>query len=871
MNVFNKVTLCSLKKNRTRTIVTIIGIILSAAMICAVTTFVSSMQNYAIQYIIYNNGDWHGAVYNAGYYDYTNISENEEIYDTLYGQLLGYAHVDSKNEFKPYVYVIGAGNNFFDRLPVHLISGRLPENSDEIIIPAHLLEDGKVEYSIGDVVTFSLGDRLLDGFQMGQNNPGYYFDGTDDAYITNEEVISVREERTYTVVGFYERPDFEEYTAPGYTLLTVADENIGEDARLDVYFKMKDAKNIYEFMEETGLVGSVNTDLLLYSGISRYSRFSKMLFSLAVIVMGLIMFGSVALIYNAFSISVSERTKQFGLLSSVGATKKQLKRMVLFEAFAVSVVGIPVGIFVGIAGIGVTLFVIGNKIADVISSSYDIPMRVCVSWEAVLVAVMVSLVTVLISAWIPSVRATRVSAICAIRQSEADVKTKNSIQKESKLIYRIFGLPGVLADRHYKRNKKRYRATVMSLFMSVVLFVSASAFTEYLMESVTGGLSAEKYDLWFGAYEYEPGGKTAEDVLDLFISDEYVTGAAYTKKVYFEGEAAKECLDDEFIGNSLAFGVSEDSENGYITGYIYFVNDEEFKRLLKKYRLDTSDYFNIEKPLCIALDGNVKFDAVKEKYVIHNVLKSPEGKIECVTSEKDDVTAELFYTLHYGKVITESPFYIPKSTPANLKLIYPEGMADYVLKADSSMADGLKHIYFYVTTDNHTASFENLRQLLNDNGLEAKNLVDYAKQEEMNRNLVLIIKVFAYGFIILISMIAAANVFNTISTNLGLRRREFAMLKSVGMTDKDFDKMMNYECLLYGLRSLIYGLPVSAVITYFIYRAVLNGYETDYHLPWGAITIAAVSVFLVVFVTMLYSMSRIKKDNPIDALKREAI
>ncbi len=122
----------------------------------------------------------------------------------------------------------------------------------------------------------------------------------------------------------------------------------------------------------------------MYSGVSRYDSFLRMLISLAVIVIGLIMFGSVSLIYNAFSISVSERTRQFGLLSSVGATKKQLKKMVLFEAFVVSIVGIPLGIAAGIGGIGVTLLLIGNKFISIMGD-FDLPLRVCVSWQAVVI------------------------------------------------------------------------------------------------------------------------------------------------------------------------------------------------------------------------------------------------------------------------------------------------------------------------------------------------------------------------------------------------------------------------------------------------------------------------------------------------------
>jgi putative ABC transport system permease protein len=148
-------------------------------------------------------------------------------------------------------------------------------------------------------------------------------------------------------------------------------------------------------------------------------------------------------------------------------------------------------------------------------------------------------------------------------------------------------------------------------------------------------------------------------------------------------------------------------------------------------------------------------------------------------------------------------------------------------------------------------------------------LYNYAEFAETSRSIIVIVKVFAYGFIVLISLIAAANVFNTITTNINLRRREFAMLKSVGMTAKGMKKMLNFECILYGTKALLYGLPVSAIVTYLIYCSIRRGIDTYFSIPWGAVGIAVLSVFLVVFSTMMYSMSKIKKDNPIDALKNE--
>ena len=906
MNVFNKVTLESLKKNRTRTIVTIIGIMLSAAMICASTTLVSSMQNFVLRCAIHIDGDWYGAVYDAAYKDYEDIRDSDRVSSAAYAQVLGYAKIDSANEYKPYLYVLGGdvASGYFKTMPVHLILGTLPKDSTEIILPEHLTSNGKVNYKLGDTVTLDVGDRTLDGRRLGQDTPVYTYDSETQVEIMSGERLENTEPRTYTVVGIYERPTFEDYSAPGYTALTAADTKSADQTPIHCYFKLHKPAGVYDFMKEMGYTQeyryAYNTKVLLYSGTAPFDSFLTAFYSLAAIIIALIVFGSVSLIYNAFSISVSERTRQFGLLSSVGATKKQLRRMVLFEALAVSIVGIPLGILVGIGGIGITLLLIGDKFFSIVR--VDIPMRLCVSWQAVVIAAVIALVTVLISAWIPSKRATGVSAVEAIRQS-MDIKVSGRPVRTSKLAYKLFGLPGVLAGKHYKRNRKKYRTTVVSLFMSIVLFVSAAAFTDYMMESAEGGLASDQFDLIYAAESDASAAMTPDALLELLFSEQNVTGGTYTKKQFLQGDISHEYVTAMYAGRFADFGTeSEDAapKDFSISGYLYFVADAEFNRLLEKYDLKEADYYDRDKPLGIALDRNIELDRRLEKYVTLDTLKGDGCVIEGLyyveidgyyrkdsridengnkvvlyqnrDNENDIIELpyeESFakYTLRSEKTIEEAPFFVSRSTPVAINMIYPYSMLESVIP--EAALNQFRNTEYFLTSSDHTASFENLTPVLTENGLSSRQLFDYAANAETNRNVVTIIRVFAYGFIVLISLIAAANVFNTISTNISLRRREFAMLKSVGMTQKGFRRMMNYECLLYGSKALLLGLPVSCGITYLIYRAVTTAYETSFHLPWAAIGIAVLSVFLVVFATMMYAMSKVKKDNPIDALKNE--
>ncbi len=897
MNIFHKVTLESLRKNRTRTIVTIIGIMLSTALICAVTTSVSSFQNFLLQNYIDSTGNWHGAVEGESADIYKKLRTSEEIEEAFYARRVGYAEIGSQNEFKPYLYITSVSSSFLDNMPVYLTEGALPSNHKEILLPDHLAQNGGMTYAVGDTLTLEIGKRTQDGAMLWQRRPNYLADETGRAEVS-DEILTNTYTQSYTVVGFYERPQFEPITAPGYTAITVTTSGLPQDALYDIYFRMNEPKELYDFVEDHRLDANLNTDVLLFSGVSRFDTFYSMLYGLAAIIIGLIVFGSVSLIYNAFAISVSERTKQFGLLSSIGATRKQLRRMVFFEGFAVSLIGIPAGILLGVAGIGITLHIIGEKF--LIMMGGRTPMHICVTPAAIFIACAVALLTVMISAWIPSRRATRVAGDEAIRQSN-DIKAEKKPIRTPKLIYKLFGLPGMLAHKHYKRSKKKYRATVVSLFMSIVLFISASAFSDYLIEAGRGGFSTYGYDIEYTPSELEMQDRSVGEFLTMLSDTAHVEKAAYVKYRTLIAEMPKSDISDEALANADVLfyqeaGVPEDRMTVNIS--TCFVDEENFRALLAENGLSEKEYLDPEHPLALAFNAEAMFDMEQEKYVQLDLLRDAQtaayvrvhkeiegyyygyseineaGERICCFYQKYDggdmleiPSAECCTecTMQSGYLLEEKPFFLDHSE--FITFIYPNSAKSVVFPVDyKSIAedDGS----FFLTTQDHTACAKALEETLLDQGLDTA-ITNYAAYAEEDRNIVAIIKVFAYGFIVIISLIAAANVFNTISTNIALRRREFAMLRSIGMTSRDFRRMMHFECLLYGTKALALGLPVSFGVTFLIHKAINEGYAAEFRLPWNAVAIVVRSVFAVVFATMLYSMSKVNQENTIDALKNE--
>ena len=880
MNIFQKVTLQSLKKNKVRTIVTIVGVILSAAMISAVTTFTDSMSNYMLQAAIASEGAWHGYVPDADIETTQEITGASEVAEASAMRHLGYALVDGNTmQTCPYVYVLASDQETEEMLSVRLIAGHYPTSGDEILLPEHLLNSNDNTFKIGDTITLAMGQRMVDGYYLTQGNP-----------YQEEESLEVRETRTFTVAGVYRRltERIESYEAPGYVAITGPDGNGDTDSRYDVFFTMNRPGDIYSFLEDHALNGKTNDRVLLYSGATDVSGFENVLRGLSAIVIGLIMFGSISLIYNAFSISVSERTKQFGLLSSVGATRKQLRGMVLFEALVVSVIGIPIGILSGILGIGVTLLFVGDLFASLLAGE-GVPMTLCISAPSILVAIVVALVTVLISAWIPSGRATKVTAIEAIRQSR-DIRPDKKVRRSSGLTYRLFGLPGVLASQHYRRSRKKYRATIFSLFMSIVLFVSASAFTDYMVTMAGQGLDVAGYDVSMSLRQDGLALLDDQQLLQQIRDMDQVGDVAYLNERFLS------CLfDSQDVAPQYAQQLDQEGTGTVkMLLWLYFVDDESFRELLQQHGLSEAEYMDPQHPLAIGVDGSRVFNAETEQYQTVELLSSDQ--LEFTAEAQRDIVGywsdgtetndagetvyiyrnridseqvlelpeeEAMYssTIRMGTRITDWPFFLSKSNGTTFLL--PASAREAVFPGD-----GVVYGEYLITAEDHKAVVQELKNMALAHGAHVSPY-DLAASEESDRNTITIIRVFSYGFVVLISLIAAANVFNTITTNIHLRRREFAMLKSVGMSRSGFNRMMNYECLLYGSRALLFGLPASLLVALLIHRSVIYAFDMPFRVPWKAMGISALSVFLVVFVTMLYAMSKIKKDDPIEALKNE--
>ncbi|MBE6990831.1 MAG: FtsX-like permease family protein [Ruminococcaceae bacterium] len=904
MNVFHRFTRASLRENPSRTLVTIIGIMLSMALVTAVIQGAYSGIHFLVRSEETRVGAFHGYFY--------DLTEGEAIQARQLGfvkksavwQTVGWAEIGSLNEYKPYLLIRAVDKNFTDLVSVKLVSGRMPETPEELLLPTHLAANGDVRYKEGDRLTLAVGRRMMDGYELGEANPV-------DPMADGEEIADATE-RTYTVVGFYDRFDnlLEDYGCPGYTALTGWD---GQGTGVQsVFFTVRNTGRFYDDMNGNPVSESWRThdDLLRLSGSVRSANISTVIYGFAGVLIFLIAFGSISLIYNSFAISVSERTRQFGILKSVGATKKQIRGSVLYEALLLGGAGILAGAAVGCAGIGITLWALRDAFVA-FAMGTGVQMKLVVSPAGMAVAAAVCLVTTLISAWIPAQRANRVSAIDAIRQT-ADVRVRARDVKVSSLTKKLFGFEGMMASKNFKRNRKRYRATVVSLFLSVTLFIAASSFCTYLtdtVKSVTAGES--RVDIALSL----PGdsGVSTADMLERLRGiagvDQAACGETISSLVYFPSEA----LSKDYINAAESWRETAEHRTDLPqSAAVVFLDDESFRALCTENGLDPAPYMDAAAPagllynrmvttITMASGENIYVDVPVvregalplkayltttlqiEGYTLVEVMDDgyyyyPEEYLKEVYSA---ATGEEKIVFDREKALVKTPeeAEIPTDLPvaATVKkthFLLPEGLTAifYPQSAKGAVTgDGELHFEqsYGVMAAEHARVTETIRQQLAADDISYTYLVDHADDAESMRMLVLVVRVFSYGFIILISLIAMANVFNTISTNVLLRRRELAMLKSIGLGEKGFRKMMNYECIIYGCKGLLWGLPASVALTYVIYRITGDLVVRSFYIPWASVVIAVGSVFAVVFATMLYATSMIRRDNPIDALKQE--
>lgn len=857
MTLLNKLTIKNLKLNKKRTIVTIIGIMLSVALITAVASMYASGIKSLIKYETLIKGDFHTAFYNVPTSDVDKFINNRNIEKLNITEGLGYAKIDSKNEDKPYAYLKGFTKDALNNLSVRLVKGRLPENTNEIVIPTHLKTNGRLDLKLNDSITLEVGKRI--------NSKGDELSQIDKYQNTAGEQLVEMQTKTYKIVGIIERPatNIEYYTAPGYTFITYIDSK-NLSGNVDIYAKFTkdgvknwdktianilgvsqvlfrkvynqeiESEKLTEQLKKTYMF-DINKYLIDLETNPISSTSMGDLGKVLAIVIGIIVFTSIFCIKNSFDISITEKIRQYGMLRSIGATKKQIKRNVFYEATILGLIGIPLGIILGCLATYILIIISNYYLTDVIQTGFK--LELVFSTYAILVAIILGIITIYFSALKSATRASKVSEIDSIRNS-ANLKISSKKIKSPKYIKKLFGVGGVISFKNLKRNKKKYRTTIISITVSTFVFIALYSFMVLSFQSVNNELKVSDFNISLSTnaiddYSYNKFLKTVnlsgiEDYAILRNSELSFTGS-HSSKEYLE-----------------YFGTEKESDaEEHIT--IFAIGKKQYNKYIKSLGLNYDDI----KDKAILFDKQyiTSYDKNNNK-ITKNIRVYDFSKGDVITSPNKQLNLEI------GAISSIEPDILKGLS--NSYLIISDEMFDEIAKTNN--------LDIYYKASNADKLQDELDSYLNGESYSINNKEENVK---IMNNLFTLIAIFLYGFIIVISLIGITNIFNTITTNMELRKQEFAMLKSIGMTSKEFKRMIRLESLFMGIKSLLFGILIGIILSYLIYLS--SDSDIPYKLPIVAIIISILVVFILITLIMKYSLNKINKQNTIETIRNENI
>lgn len=832
MNIINTLTLRHIKTHKKRSVLTVLAIIVSVAMVTAVFTSAISFVNYFRNVSLVIEGNWHAKFKDTDFIAHRSIYQNDKNADEFsVSAFYGTTIPEEGDKIQTSENIFAVDLNWFTMRNVTVSAGRYPSNGNEILVVKKFAQKDE-KYALGNTVTLKI-----------------------------EKDSGETASKDFLVVGYTESAV--SATDNENIFMGCDDETLKQLGTANVYVRYNKLDNsVWDKIEATnaalddGIEGySYNIDLFSYSGIFRDNSILGALAGFAGILLFIIAIVSIFMIYDSFAVSYQERAKYLGMLASVGATKKQKRMSVYFEGFILGLIGIPLGILSGIGGIAVTFECISKAFMATMAVEYDGALKVYVNWLVILGTVLASAITIFISSYIPAKKASKTTAIEAIRQT-GTVKVKNPKKlRTSALAGKIFGYEGVLAVKNYKRNGRRSRNIVFSLFLSVVVFLTVMNFSSMFSDVMNASFQQSSDCTVSADCRYTDLLSDAVKNTDG-IERSYIMSYKHGKidSSYFESRN----FDGDRLNCSVIF-LDRDSFDGY----------------LREIGESSEKYHDTGKPAAVLV--NTVYGKVKSKTYSENPLKDISGnditvKINTYSdSQGNSEFADI--PVHIGvctKTVWSEESFTFKHPSMPLIIMSQDVMPDTLKSSQNGTVASTAFIFCKNSIQDAEKVIWQIKSSLD--SVNPKAFISSSESKSSMtaiNNILKIAKVFIYGFITLISLISIMNIINTVSNSMNERRREFAMIRSVGMTPKSFKKMIYLESFRYGAKSLLYSLPVSVAIHFLMYKVLANSFDFGFKLYITPYIIAVIAVFLIIESALFYSIDRIRDDNIIDTLKTD--
>ncbi len=833
MNIVNKLTLRHIKTHKRRSLLTILSIIVSVAMVTAVFTTVFSFFEFFKDSTLAYDGSWHAQFEYGKMPDLAPFDEGELDYYS--GASLYQITFDrDAKKAKAVTMVDAADEKVVDIRNINILEGSFPQKENEILLTKGYIEKNKLDWKVGSTV---------------------------ELYCT--DINSGEEEsRNFTLCGIAE-DNVSFFDNRGGIVANTGENTKNVPAYVVVSYRTLD-KTVYdrtdELKEKTGADDiNYNSDLLAYEGVDNNNASINAIKGMTVVILVIIVIASVIMIYDSFAVSYQERERYLGMLASVGATKKQKRSSIYFEGFILGAIAIPLGIIAGFIGMAITFKSIQGALLSTIAIPIKETLRVHFSPLILLGTVFISALTIYISCYIPARRASKTTPIAAIKGTNTVKVKKAKRLRVSRLTRKLYGYEGELAVKNFKRNGRRSRSIVFALVMSVVMFLSVTNFSQMFTSAVQQEAGEQTAD--FSIYVEIKNKDAVREFLDGADVDNYVL----SMMAYGTLENTELFTEDA----KAAYSIAESKDKTDL--FVYVMSNDCFDEYLKEIGEKPSDYHNIDTPKAIIYNQVVYSKGNSPKAEAYKAFgDDTQGKtLDCyVKSYKDDTddtgTVRKFSIIAGALTdkVYDGRLFLPKymDHPA---LILPED-------AVSMLPFDHNGYTFSVFARDYQPVMQEADEYFESRGIDCV-IVDSSSEMEAVNSVLTIMKVFIYGFITLITSIAIINIINSISNSMNERKTEFAMLKSVGVTPKGFKKMIYVESIRYGIKSLLWSIPLSAGLHYLMYFSLSRAEEMNigFSLNLQYYVAAILAVFVIILLSLLYSADKIKDDNIIENLKQD--
>ena len=850
MKTYKDITKKYLVENKGRTILTICGIILSVALMTSIMLFVRGIHQTFLDREIDKSGDYHIGFGGLSKEDYDKMSMHLGVEQVgILNNITEEGMVEgAKYDVKMVVKEMSKDSQ--DLFPFDLENGRFAENDKEVVIETmradELLKD------IGEKITIEVDGKKNEYTIVGlideQND--YFRIKAGTAVLYNDDLSP----------------------ASGFTAFKAKNTAIRE--------------TIDELASMTSAESTENRYLLNYLGASTDTSRNLAMGFMAAIIISMVVICTVLVIRNAFYISIVSRMKEFGLLKAIGATSKQLKKMILKEANIIAAIAIPFGLFFGTVAI-----IVIEKVLKHLSGASYLSIAIQFDWWIYAIAAVLGLVTTYFSALLPAREISKVSAVEAI-DNRKNIKKENIKRKRFSIVEKFCGIRTIMAYRNIKRNKKRYVATVLSLSICMIMIIVFASYMKTVKNDMLGYTSAamETHDMSVYVHN-EPQEKIngfvegLQKIENVKVYESMARANGLVSVIAKDNQVKTNVVD----GHLLMERYSKKS------GYTMMVDadiqatklNDNTVDLLNKYIIDgkiDKEYMEKNNGIIIVSDilyyGNGSSDKYKGSLYNHKVgdsLYINKTLNEEHTGEGDDYIYTKENTLEYEVVAIVSE--LPEKLFDQVEFIvdydnfkevakgvneerresfeYMLGTDELILDIDDKLDDkGYEKIKAQVDTiaKEYNIKLFNEKEMLEENA-------QFMKQIEF----------LIYGFITVITLISCTNIFNTMSTNILFRKSELAALRAIGMSKKEIRNMVVKEGLLYGGISAMYGVGVGVTINYMLHMLMKQamGMEMIFNPNFEIIAIVVLIATVVGVLSSLLPLRKLDKATIIEDLKGE--